>query len=595
MEAIVSAGIMEATGNAPVVGSAQEAIIKGVQSSYKEGNHPLRAVAGVETPTAAAAKAFVEACVGATFDAAGNKIPADARETGLINRGNAVVNKLSGIINGENIGVLANDPDVQGWVESIILQNLEQTTQYNALSVADRKLYRMSLLSDTKTIEKASELFAQRTGTDRIITDKSEQYSKEAESLTKEHDELKKSRDRIEKKLEALQEEAKEYTNYKSGAALKTGQFVTALGDLEKEAAPLRADAQVLTKQITELDARISAAEASLREITNDTSGAPITTISARRKLIIDDLAGLKAEQDNKRTELGPKQKTLAEKEANIKAISDRKAEITTQLDSLNKEYQKVKKQLGEVNPKLATALNNLHQERLKRTIAEGKTINSLERILAEAVAEAYNERMDALVKADVGVQTKKAEVAKTKLEADIRKGIANAYRNAQGEINWDLIRDHAWPIFIHGGVDGVLEGGGTLPRLIPVGMTIDEFKTDNKDLYVALSIDIKKKMGILRVAMPRKTAFMTFFRGQEPFTRQEQIDIIDQLGEGYLQDLVKNNSSVREALKSLGEEGMVKGTQRISENLKKRSIGSLFMLLPLLLSGGFLFGKGRQ
>ena len=125
--------------------------------------------------------------------------------------------------------------------------------------------------------------------------------------------------------------------------------------------------------------------------------------------------------------------------------------------------------------------------------------------------------------------------------------------------------------------------------------MTIDEFKTDNKDLYVALSIDIKKKMGILRVAMPRKTAFMTFFRGQEPFTRQEQIDIIDQLGEGYLQDLVKDNSSVREALKSLGEEGMVKGTQRISENLKKRSIGSLFMLLPLLLSGGFLFGKGRQ
>lgn len=212
-------------------------------------------------------------------------------------------------------------------------------------------------------------------------------------------------------------------------------------------------------------------------------------------------------------------------------------------------------------------------------------------------MAAAYNEKMDSLVKADIAVETNKANDAKTKLESDIRTNIANAYRNANHQINWDQVRDQVWPLFLQRGVDGLLEGGGGSPpsSLLPAGTTLAQLKT-NKELYDAISTSIKDKMGRLRVVMPRGgLGVVDFLRGPKPLSRQECIDIIDQMGEPYLKDLVTKNQSIREALESVGEQGMISGTARVSENLKKRSLGSLLLLLPLLLAGGFLFGKGRQ
>lgn len=596
IQEVVRAGVAEATGHAPAANTAEANIIQGVQRSYTEQNHPLHAVAGVETPTAGNAKAIIEANTGTTFDAAGNKIR-DLREANLKTRADQVADNLTDIINGRNVDTLADNVDVQGWVESIILQNPEQAAQYNALGVADQKSLRISYLTDRVTIDEASKLLKDRAGIDKIITDKTEQYRKEAADLQEQRKKLDERRQEIEKEVKDLHDEAKEYTTYKpAGGAIHEGDFVNELKTLEQDAAPLRGEVAILERQVSEIEqttSRLESISATAVGMNDQTSQDAVS----RRTNIQLELARVKDEQTPKVKELGDKRKTLSEKETRIKAINDRKAEITSQINTLNKEHSEIITKLADVDPKLAKALNDFHQEQLKRITAEGKFVTSLERILPEAFAKAYNTRMDALVKSDIAVETKKAADAKTTMEAGIRTALARAYRNANGEIDWDSVRQRAWPAFLRSGVDGIIQGnGGLLIGLLagPPAVTLDQLKADN-ELYKSISDDIKKKMTTLRVAMPRESAFLNFLRGPQPLSRQESIDIIDQLGEDYLQGLVARNQSIRTALKSVGEEGMLTSGTKIGENLKKRSLGSLLLLLPLLLSGGFLFGKGRQ
>lgn len=594
---VIKANVEQSIGRDPVANSDSDLILRNVQQSITEGNHPLKVVAGVEMPTAANGKAVIEASVGSTFDTAGNKV-LDEREAKLKIRGDSVIDHLTDIINGRNLDSLADDADVKGWVESIILQIPEQAAQYNALGEADQKLMRISLLTNSKTIETASNLLKTRLGPDRIITDKTEQLRKEANDLQQETKKLDDRRQEIEKELIELNEEIKEYTIYKNGANIQEGKFVTELKTLEQDASPVRSEVDLLSKQVGELDSRISTLESALATSVGHIQIDPnASEPTARRTQLKEEIIRLKEEQDKKINVLSDKRKILAEKETRIKAINDRKTEINNSVEKLTKEQAEVTKQLVEINPKLAKALGDLHQEKLKRITLEGNLITSLERILPEAMAAAYNEKMDSLVKADIAVETNKANDAKTKLESDIRTNIANAYRNANHQINWDQVRDQVWPLFLQRGVDGLLEGGGGSPpsSLLPAGTTLAQLKT-NKELYDAISTSIKDKMGRLRVVMPRGgLGVVDFLRGPKPLSRQECIDIIDQMGEPYLKDLVTKNQSIREALESVGEQGMISGTARVSENLKKRSLGSLLLLLPLLLAGGFLFGKGRQ
>jgi len=647
-------------------------IISAYQRAITAENHPLEAIAVSGTPSIEDIRAFGDAAIGSQFDAAGNRQYVAGPEQNRRNRLDTVGVYVTDIINGRNINVLADNPDVQGWLEAIIEQNADRATQYRAISNAERKNLRIALLNSKQTKELASNLLKETIGPNKIVTDKSEEHGKKAENLQaqrkqldadrqekeKNIKQLRDDRDRIqqetEKSIKELQaelagdkktkesdiktasDEEREYTTYDSGGAATKGRFVAQLEGLQTEAGPLRGEVALLTKEISEVGNRITSLEKAVADISITITPAlpDVARIKERRDLLLEDIERLTKTSESKKTELGIKQKTLSEKEVTIKSIQERKtvlenkraklevdyktkeADIATKISELEKgnrekrtasnteiaqlekERQEIVKQLADVDKNLAEALNNFHAERLKRTTAEAQIVSQLETILPTAIAGALNEEIGALVKADGEVEEKKAADAKSVMEAGIRRNMGNYLRLTNNEVNWEHAQN-AWNLFLGGGVDAVLSIGPPpiLTNQNGTPVTLAELKS-NKELYDTLSTDIKNRMRRIRAAMPRGVGqwwgeAATFARGPQPLTSGEAVGIINQLGEPFLQELVATDQSIRNALKSVGEQGMLTAGTNISENLKKRSLGELLFLLPMLLAGG-LFGKGR-
>ena len=652
---------------APAAGSPSEAILRVYQKGINESNHPLEAVAVKGTPLLADIRAFGDAAIGNEFNPDGSRrYTGGTPEHTRSNRLTTVATEITDIINGHNLPALANNPDVQGWVEGMINQNADRAAQYRVLGAADQTAFRVALLSTKETKQLASDMLKEIIGPDKIVVDKSEEFGKKAENLQSQRkqldgdrqereksikelkdeidekrqeteksikdlkDQLDTQRQETEKSIKSWKEEAKEYTTFTSGAGVAEGKFVTQLRTLESEAVPLRAEVALLNKQVDEVSKRIDNFESTL--------GVAVGHIQidqtkpeavARRAALQQELTRLNAEQENRVKTLSGKNKELAEKETRIKAIQDRKtdlannialaekaytdkaAEITSeiarlnkeqqsgrtdlnsQISSLEKERQEIVKQIAEVDKNLAEALNNFHAERLKRSSSEATIIGQLESVIPTAVAGALNAEVNALVKADAEVEAKKATDAKSAMEAQIRTNLGNYLRLANNEVNWEHSQ-RTWNLFLGGGVDAIL----TDPNSVNLtAAQLVELKS-NDELYNTLSTDIKNRMKRIRAVMPRGVGewwgeAATFARGPQPLTSGEAVGIINQLGEPFLQELVTTDQSIRNALKAVGEQGMLTAGTNISENLKKRSLGELLFLLPILLAGG-LFGKAR-
>jgi len=596
LEPVAKAHVAEVRGVLPPANSDERRVLDAWRRSLTENDHPLAVVAGVKAPGLEAALSLNEANIGSKYNEDGTKADLESTEKDRKNKADKIVGFLSQITKGEGVDSLASNPDVKALLESVILQNSTLRTVYNNLSDSDKKQYRENLLRDKTFIDELIRLWADRGGPDKLIQESPEGARLEFEAKKKEVEALNDKKEKIKETLEKLREEQKKFTTYTDEHGnLQEGKFVGRLAELKRDAESASKLVKQLESQLETLNKDISKREADKGWFVRYASD--ITTPASEKKIeqMNQDLEYLKSEREAILQRLQEAQKNYNEKQTQIQAIESRKAAVDAEIQQLETDLKTIDTNLSTKNQELAKAKKAYIEAKLRRETAEAAFVSSLERIIPEAAAKAINERMDKLIKAQIEVEKKKAEEAKTKVEQDIRNKLLGMWRDSNGKIQWNEFKS-AWDLFLQGGVDMVLDGSGKVKGVLN-GITIDGvdvnaalLKSNYPELYQQLEKDIKQKMGLFRLNMPRQGkigGILTLLAGPETISKDEAMRIIDVLGDQYITDLMKQNKALSDALQSIDKEGMLSRGTKIKEFLRKVPYVTLLGIIVMLLLGG--------
>jgi hypothetical protein len=597
LEPVVKAHVAELRGVLPPANSDARRVLDAWRKSLTDNDHPLAVVAGVKAPGLEAALSLNQANIGSKYNEDGTKADLEPAEADRKKKADEIVTFLSQITKGEGVDALANNTYVKALLESVILQNSTLRTVYNTLPTdEDRRKYRENLLRDKTFIDELIRLWADRGGPEKLIQESPEGARLELEAKKAEVDALNKKKKEIEENLTNLREEQKKFTTYTDASgSLKEGEFVGILAELKRDAESASKLVEQLKSQLETLNKDISKREADKGWFVRYASD--MTTPASERKIeqMNQDLEYLKGEREAILQRLQDAQRICSEKQTQIQAIESRKAAVDAEIQRLETDLRTIDTNLSTKNQELAKAKKAYIEAKLRRETAEAAFVSSLERIIPEAAAKAINEKMDKLMKAQIEVEKKKAEEAKTKVEQDIWNKLLGMWRDSNGKIKWDEFKP-AWDLFLQGGVDMVLDGKGTVNGVLN-GITIDGvnvnaalLKSNYPELYQKLEKDIKQKMGLFRLNMPRQGKLgriSTFLAGPETISKDEAMRIIDVLGDQYITDLMKQNKGLSDALQSIDKEGMLSRGTKIKEFLRKVPYVTLLGIIVMLLLGG--------
>lgn len=585
------------------------------QRSIRAEQNPLLVAAGAKAPPRDALLALAQANIGVDYAPGTRNKVLTPLETARLTRANQWVDILSNISEG-NVAALAGSAPTRAAIENVISSNPVVDAQYRAMGI-NQTAVRTSMLSDRRVREYVNQKLIEYGAPTQLLTNEISAKERELSNLIAERPRFVGEEARLAGLLTQKRNEYAQYDYVAPGPPPVPGRFMAQMIALERTAEPLRKDVTKLEKRADNLEASIKKSEDAKADwlsklpttVQTNQGGGSNNTVTALTDLATPALAARVTQFDNDinalRNELNMQvrpalvnaNRDLKEAEQELKFLQDKKESLAKEVgangdESIQKQLEAARGDLTEHLKKISDKDEEIKRDKAERTQKEEEFVGKLSNVLPEAIATLINERMGAYIEEQKKAEDKQKEAASSQLERDIREVMNRIGRTATGQMDWVDFRN-AWALFRRQGPDALLRA--RIPVVPPPGRDIYRELQGNTTLRDKINDDLKTKMARYRLSMPRQRNVVLrrmFGGGPEAIDQAEAIDLMNNLGNDYIDKVVASKKDIRAELDKLAKEGTLKwGTGNLAEGLGKLPLLPLLLILSLVVGGPLLLG----